>query len=127
MPNPRTPTRILKLRGAIKKNPKRFINRKNEPVPNAPLGDPPNFLSDDERTCWLEFTSKAPFGLLSDCDGWEVEMASCLMAEYRSSRATMQAARLNLLHSILSRFGFTPADRSKISIPKPDEDSKWDF
>jgi len=48
------------------------------------------------------------------------------MAEYRRSRLNMPAARLNLLHSIMGRFGFTPADRSRISVPQPEKTNKFD-
>jgi len=126
MPAPRVPTNLLRLRGAAKKNPARMKLRENEAIPKAALGNPPKHLSKDERKCWRELTGMAPYGVVSDCDAWEVEIASCLMAEYRRSRLDIPAARLNLLHSILGRFGFTPADRSRVSVPKPEEKNPFD-
>jgi len=126
MPANRIPLNILLLRGADKKNPARLKERENEPVPKAALGDPPGHLAEDESKCWRELTSKAPYGVIGDCDAWEVEIASCLMAQYRRSRLDMPAARLNLLHSIMGRFGFTPADRSRISVPPLKEKNKFD-
>ncbi len=126
MPTHRVPLNILRLRGADKKNPARLKERKNEAVPKAALENPPGHLAEDESKCWREFTRKAPYGVIGDCDAWEVEIASCLMAQYRRSRLDMPAARLNLLHSIMGRFGFTPADRSRISVPQPKKKNKFD-
>jgi hypothetical protein len=114
------------LRGADKNHPARLKERENEPVPKAALGNPPRHLSAAERKCWRELTRSAPYGVISDCDAWEVEMASCLMAEYRADRAAMPASRLNLLHSILGRFGFTPADRSRVQVPEQKEKNPFD-
>jgi len=121
MPAQRIPLKILKLRGADRKNPARIKERENEPVPKAALGDPPKHLTKGERKCWRELVRKAPYGIIGDCDAWEVEIASSLMAKYRRSRLDIPEARLNLLHSIMGRFGFTPADRSRISVPQPKE------
>ena len=126
MPAQRVPLNILRLRGAAKKNPARLKMRESEPVPKATLGDPPGHLAEDESKCWREFTGAAPYGVIGDCDAWEVEIASCLMAQYRRSRLDMPAARLNLLHSIMGRFGFTPADRSRISVPPSEKTNKFD-
>jgi len=126
MPAQRVPVNLLRLRGSIKKNPARLKARENEAVPKDVLGNPPKHLTKDERKCWRELTSKAPYGVIGTCDSWEVEIASCLMAQYRRSRLDMPAARLNLLHSIMGRFGFTPADRSRISVPQPEKKNKFD-
>jgi hypothetical protein len=126
MPQPRVPTNILKLRGADKKNPARFKERENEPIPKAPLGNPPAHLGKDEKKCWRELVRTAPFGVIADCDAWSVELAVCLMTEFRRSGSEMPASRLNLLHSILGRFGFNPADRSRVSIPKPERENRFD-
>jgi phage terminase small subunit len=126
MPAPRVPTNILKLRGADKKNPARMKERENEPVPKAALGNPPRHLNAEERKCWRELVRTAPFGVLADCDGWEVEIASCLMAQYRADRAGMPASRLGLLHSVLSKFGFNPSDRSRVQVPPTKEKNPFD-
>ena len=34
----------------------------SEPVPKAALGDPPGHLAKDEKKCWRELISKAPYG-----------------------------------------------------------------
>ena len=126
MPANRVPLNLLRLRGAIQKNPARLKERESEPVPKAALGDPPGHLAKDERKCWRELISKAPYGVIGDCDAWEVEIASCLMAQYRRSRLDMPAARLNLLHSIMGRFGFTPADRSRVQVPEQKSKNRFD-
>jgi hypothetical protein len=126
MPAPRVPTSILKLRGADKKNPARIKERENEPVPKASLGGPPRHLNTEERRCWRELVRTAPYGVLADCDRWEVELASCLMAQYRADRAAMPASRLGLLHSVLGKFGFNPSDRSRVQVAKPKADNPFD-
>jgi len=126
MPQPRVPTNLLKLRGADKRNPARLKVRENEPEPKPTIGEPPKHLSGDERKCWRELVQSAPYGVIGDCDAWSVELASCLMAQYRSDRSAMPASRLNLLHSILGRFGFTPADRSRVQVPKPKVKNRFD-
>jgi hypothetical protein len=57
---------------------------------------------------------------------WSVELASCLMAQYRADRAAMPASRLGLLHSVLSKFGFNPSDRSRVQVPKPKSKNPFD-
>jgi len=126
MPAQRVPLNILRLRGADKKNPARLKMRENEPIPKAVLGNPPRHLAKDESKCWRELTRAAPYGVLGDSDSWEVEIASCLMAQYRRSRLDMPAARLNLLHSIMGRFGFTPADRSRVQVPEQKSKNRFD-
>lgn len=127
VPQNRVPSNVLRLRGADKKNPKRLRDRENEPVPKAAIGKrPPAHLNREERRCWRELVRAAPYGVIGDCDAWEVEMAARLMAQYRESGAEMPASRLGLLHSILGRFGFTPADRSKVQVPKPDPVNPFD-
>jgi hypothetical protein len=126
MPQPRVPTNLLKLRGSFKKNPSRLKARENEPVPKAPLGDPPPHLGKDEVKCWRELVRTAPYGVIADCDAWSVELAVCLMAEFRRSGSEMPASRLNLLHSILGRFGFNPADRSRFSVPAKETKNPFD-
>jgi len=126
MPANRVPLNILRLKGSDKKNPSRIKERENEPVPEKALGEPPKHLTKGERACWRELTMTAPYGVIFDCDAWSVEMASCLMAEYRSDRAAITATRLNLLHSILGRFGFLPADRSRVQVPQPKKKNKFD-
>jgi len=126
MPANRIPTNLLILKGADKKNPARLKARENEPVPKAAIGKPPNHLDKAQRKCWRELVSKAPDGVICDCDAWELEIASCLMAEYRGDRLGMKAARLNLLHSILGKFGFSPAERSKVSVPQPKKKNPFD-
>jgi hypothetical protein len=45
MARPRTPTNILKLKGADKANPARFKDRGNEPQPQKGQGKAPDWLS----------------------------------------------------------------------------------
>ena len=58
--------------------------------------------------------------VLAKSDRWLVELACRTMRDVRSGQAL--ASERNLLLSCLSRMGLTPADRSKIAIPKETEE-----
>lgn len=120
MARPRTPTNVLKLRGADKVHPERMKERADEPKPKSPLGSAPRHLNDAARKCWNEIKRLAPEGVFGNCDRWAVEIAAVLMAEFREMPLEMPAARLARLDALLGRFGMTPADRSKVTaLPSP--------
>ena len=122
MARPRTPTAVLELTGAFQKDPQRRECREGEPAANGPLGDPPaGFAADRELLeIWDELVSLVPANVLARADRWTVELACRMMRLLR--KGGFKAAELNILLSCLSRMGLTPADRSKVSIPKPSEE-----
>lgn len=115
MPRPRKPTNILILNGADKKNPKRLKEREGEPVNVNPIGDVPEELNEAEKRCWETITSSAIPGVLGQADRIAVMIASKLMARFVSGDA--KGFEITQLIRLLSQFGMTPADRSRISIP----------
>lgn len=118
MARPRTPTAVLELTGAFQKDPQR--RREGEPVTNGPLGDPPASFTEDLLEIWQELVSLVPANVLARADRWTVELACRMMALLR--QGDFKAAELNILLSCLSRMGLTPADRSKIAVPKQTEE-----
>ena len=115
----KTPTRVLEARGAFRKNPQR--KREGEPECTDPLGAPPGHLSPAEVACWQELAENAPVGVLVRADRHSVEMAACLLAEFRQDRTAFNAARISKLQSLLGSFGMNPSDRASLAIPKPAE------
>lgn len=127
MPRPRKPTALLELNGAFRNHPERREGRKNEPHPDGPFGEPPVCLSDAEKEAWHELNSIAPRGVLTNADRPLAETYCRLMAKQRKDgiggRYGLSTGELSQLIQCLIRMGLTPADRSKISIAKPQEAS----
>lgn len=115
MGRPRKPKNILILNGAHKNHPKRLKEREGEPENINPLSDPPKDLSEAERRCWDTITQTAIPGVLGQADSIAVYIASRLMARFLANEA--KGYELSQLTRLLSQFGMTPADRSKINIP----------
>lgn len=117
MGRPRKPTAVLELTGAFEKDPQR--RRPNEPKPTGPLGDPPVDFDDDLRALWDDLVRIVPARVLTLADRWFVELTVRTMRDVKKGCAL--AADRNLLLSCLSRMGLSPADRSKIAVPKEKE------
>ena len=120
MPQPRTASKLLELRGAFKQHPERRKARAHEPKPTAELGRVPARLTDAEKKVWAEIVKHSPPGVLKNSDRVAFEILVVLVAEFREKKEAFQAAKLTQLNSLLSRFGFTPSDRSRViaEVPK---------
>lgn len=121
----RTPTNILDLKGAFKKNPDRGRARENEPEVEAFDATPPKHLSVQAKETWKEIVELVPDGVLGKGDRLVVEMLANLLADYRAAPSDFPANRLTRLSVDLGRLGMTPADRSKVAVPKKDEESPF--
>lgn len=124
MARPRTPTKLLDARGAFRKHPER--RRDGEPEVKNALGAAPYMLNEQEMACWNEIVSYAPVGVLTEADRHAVELAACLLAEFRADRAGFAAGKMGRLQSMLGQFGMNPADRSRLNIEKPSSDNPFD-
>ena len=124
MARPRTPTNILKLKGADKVNPGRFKDRENEPKNANPLGEPFAELNDREKEAWKQFASESIDGVLGEADRVALGLAVKLYIKCVDDEATGQEQRQ--LFSYLSQFGMLPADRSKINLPQEKPKNKFD-
>lgn len=116
MARPRTPTKILKLRGVESRNPGRLKAREGEPQETRPLGDPPDSLTDAERVVWGELAENAVPGVLGKADRHSMELLSRLMAKFRAG--DLSGGERGHLIALLRHLGFTPGDRSRINVPK---------
>lgn len=124
MVRPRTPTNILKLRGADKVNPGRLKDRENEPVNKNPIGRPPTWLSKEEKKAWRIIVKESIDGVLGETDRMLVAMASKLSAKMIADKITQQ--EYAMLNRCLGQMGFTPTDRAKLSVPKTKPKNKFD-
>jgi hypothetical protein len=114
----RTPTAILEAKGAFNQNPQR--KRLNEPTSTRPLGSPPKYLSKEQKKIWKETAKRLPPGVALESDRDAFEMMVRLTHSLRSGLPMMAAERSTLI-SLWSRFAMTPADRSRVSVDKPEK------
>lgn len=113
------PTAVLKLVGAFEKNPQR--ERPAEPEPTGEIGAAPKRLNQRQRKIWDEVLSNLPPGVAANSDRIALELLVMRLDTFRQTPAVLTAADTNQLISLLSRFGMTPADRSRINVKKPGE------
>ena len=118
MPAPRKPTAVLSLAGRFKKDPKRGRARANEPVDNAPLGDPPEYFQPTERQIWNEIQHQLVDGVALASDRHAFEMLVRLVGLMRTNGiGSLEGAQLTQMTKLFTLFGMTPADRSRVSAP----------
>lgn len=118
MPKPRKPTRVLELSGAFKKDPKRALNRVNEPTPAGDIGPAPDNLDSMVSAFYDEIVHECPKGVLKNSDRFAVISAARLML--KESLGTATASEIGHLKQYYQQFGMTPASRSLVSIDPDD-------
>lgn len=121
MARPRKPTAALELSGAFAHNPDRGKARENEPVPNGPMGDPPEYFDELHAEQWRTMAAEAHW--LTSADAFMFEVAVKYMVRFKIG--TTDSKSDSLLINVLNKLGFGPAERSKISAPgakKAEED-----
>jgi hypothetical protein len=120
----RTPTAILEARGSFISHKNRRDARAGEPVVTKRLGSPPKTFTDEHKKLWREFAKIVPPGVATYADRWAVEIVVWTMAKFRAG--TITGAETSQLTSLLSRFGLTPADRSRVvATLASKEESEW--
>ena len=120
----RTPTAILESRGSFINHKNRRDARAGEPVVTKKLGGPPKSFTDEQKKLWHEFAKTVPPGVATYADRWAVEIVVSIMAKFRSG--TISGAQTAQLTSLLSRFGLTTADRSRVvATLVPKAESEW--
>lgn len=127
MGRPSLPKSVHILKGSDKVNPARMKARENEPENTHPLGEPQKELSKIEKKYWNQIKEDSIDGVLGRADRIAVSLAAKLMAIVYSPEGGT-AAQTSQLIKLLSQFGMTPADRSKLSIEpvKKHAPSGWD-
>jgi hypothetical protein len=112
MPNPRTPQARARITGRELKDPARFEKRSDPNV--GPLGDPPAWMTAQQRIAWETFRAEIPW--LAESDRSLTGIAATIQARLMAGEDVGVQA-LNLLRQCLGQMGATPADRSKIAVP----------
>lgn len=118
------PRELAELKGAAKHDPQRYRNE--VPKSDVPLGNAPDDMSDGEKAAWFEISCRAIPGVLTHADGFMVELAASLLAEYRENRREMVTSRIQLLVGVLARLGLSPSDRTKLGMESPKEENHFD-
>jgi hypothetical protein len=104
----RTPTALLELRGAFKRNPNR--RRPNEPLVTEPLPEAPRRLPKDIRIIWNEMRDRGFW--LSSADRFLVEIAATLMQWHREDQPKVTP----VLIATLAKLGFSPKSRAALGV-----------
>jgi len=120
MAKQRTPTNVLTMKGALKKNPARGRARAGEPTELDPFPKAaPRYLNANQKRAWAKVVKMVPAGVLKASDVVVVEITACLYAEFVAAPMLMETPRVAQLRIALGALGCTPADRSKLSVDKP--------
>jgi hypothetical protein len=111
---PRTPSNVLELRGAFKRNPQ----RRREPV--APAGEfdpqPPAHMPQECARAWQWLVQQIPPGVLTASDHAAME----IMARLQTQIWMGQLQFVSELRQWFGQYGLTAAAREKIGAKKPD-------
>lgn len=129
MPAHRKPLEAHELSGATKKNPQRFVDRKGEPKPTASIGSAPKHLTPAQRKVWKEIAAVSPKGVLTNADRLLLEVACCLIVQFRAG-TLIRASEIAGLLNALGRLGLSPADRAKLNVasePDKSDDDQYAF
>lgn len=123
MARPRTPSNVLELRGAFKRNPQR--KRKDAEGAGPFQADPPTHLPADVAAAWRYIVARLPKVALSSSDEVAVEAAShSLYGLWQLGQSAWRDPLFGKLSSELrawlSKLGMTPQDRTKIA-PLPEK------
>ena len=113
MSRPRTPAKILELRGAFKRNPNR---RRIDAEGAGPFScEPPAHLAQINLPAWRYLVERLPKVALSSSDEIAVEVSAVLLAQLWAGNTSIAAE----LRQWLGKLGMTPVDRSKIPASAP--------
>lgn len=119
MPRPRTPTAKAKLTGAAANHPERFKAR-SDPKSSGPVGDPPAFLSGNEKKAWRDFAGRWSW---ITADDEPALVALCQMrALIEDKNFEKNAAFYTAYRLAMSDFGGSPVSRSKVYQAEGEED-----
>lgn len=121
---PKKPSALKAIQGTDQKNKDRL--NENEPVPVRGIGPAGSVLNEYEQAIWDEVVGISYAGVLGEADRIALEMMCRLIAEMRLNFEEMTAAKITQLSQLLGRFGMTPSDRTKIVIPKKENQNPFE-
>ena len=119
MPNPKKPMALRELHGTAHRNKQREVD--SPAVATRGIGPPGQVLTENQRAIWDEVVGISYAGVMGEGDRIALELMCRLIEEMRLNFTDMSASKLSQLNSILSKFGMTPSDRTKITVPKAEK------
>lgn len=123
MPQIRKPTAVLDAEGSFIRHPERARDSEPETSSSKPLGNPPSYLSVNQKRIWRELRKQMLPGVCFYSDRTAFELLVRLVCKMRDD--TINRSEVSSLIALTSRFAMNPADRSKVAVEKPKE-SKLD-
>jgi hypothetical protein len=109
MARPRTPTALLELRGAFKRNPNRKQARQGEPLVTASLPDPPADVTTDVAEVWRQMKTRGYW--LTSADRFLVEIAATLAARFKNGE--LKHGHVSVMISLLGKLGFSQENAAR--------------
>jgi hypothetical protein len=113
------------LSGAFKHDPKRAIERVNEPIPTGEIGTPPACLNEAEQTIWNRLCHECAPGVMKNSDRTAL-MALCKITyKVESGGFDLTAADYGQLKAYLQQFGMSPAARSLVQVKQEESGNEF--
>ena len=123
--NPKKPRHIAILDGSARKNPSRYNTQDRQHTEG--LAPPPAHLTDEQRAVYIELSEAALPGLLQRSDSVCVEIAACLLSEYRQHPADFAVGKFSVLRGLTRDLGLSPDGRQRFGIaPESDDGNEFD-
>lgn len=117
MARPRTPTAILDARGSFLKHPERERDATAILESVSDLESPREDLNPKLKVLWVEIKSYLAPGVLKLSDAPAFE--SLIRLIYADRNSWLDSSERSQMIQLFSRFGMTPADRSKVVVDAP--------
>ncbi len=122
MPAVRKPTAVLEANGSFENHPNRA--RPHEPDTGRGIGPAPAFVPEELRPIWDEIVGMCAPGVFQSSDAVFMAGLVALVGQWRDGPKDFGIQRYNVLLTYLSRAGMTPADRSRVFVPKQADSGK---
>lgn len=116
MPRPRTPSKVLELRGAYVTHPER--RREDAPGSGPANLEPPSHLPTDVAPAWRYVVARLPRVCISASDEILIESAARLLADVWSTRRA-DPRLYSELRSTLAALGMSPQARTRLPAALP--------
>ncbi len=116
MSRPRKPTKLHLISGSYRKD--RHGDRDSEPEITEPLGGPPESWPITAKLLWAELADLIPPGVATKADRLTFELLCRLVGVMRTGTEGLTPALAAQIRTCCAVFGLTPADRSRVSVPR---------
>ena len=103
----------------------RHGDRDSEPKIAEPLGGPPEGWRIEAKLLWAELCDLIPAGVATKADRVMFETLLRLVAKMREGPEAMTPALAAQIRTACAVFGMTPADRSRVSVPRLPEENPF--